>query len=397
MPTIPTKARLTKRSVEALPTPTREQGERTIWDAELVGFGLRVLPSGCRTYVLQRRTKSGRSIRLKIGRVGDLTTDQARDEARRLIARITIGEDPAEARRKARLEERQRRLAPTVAHLADEWLRHGQTRRGDQWRDATREMYERAVEQHVLPSIGAMKVEAVERRHVRALLERISKPVAANRTLAAVRAMFSHAVRSDDWALAVNPAVGIGMNPEQHRERYPANGELERLVRALQRRGDRAGQCLLMLLLTGARRGELLASRWSDFDLDVGVWTKRAETTKQRRSHRLPLNQEALAILCEIREGEPFSPFGRLRLSSIRVAWAEVLAEAGIKNLRVHDLRHFHAALLAEAGHSLVLIGAMLGHASPATTQRYVALVDEPMRKAADQVGAAVLPFRKGA
>ena len=137
MTTIPTRARLTKRSVEALPTPTREQGERTIWDSDLAGFGLRVLPSGCRTYVLQRRTKSGRSIRLKIGRVGDLTADQARDEARRLIARITIGEDPAEARRKARLEERQRRLAPTVAHLADEWLRHGQTRRGERWRDAS--------------------------------------------------------------------------------------------------------------------------------------------------------------------------------------------------------------------------------------------------------------------
>ena len=190
-------------------------------------------------------------------------------------------------------------------------------------------MYERAVEQHVLPSIGAMKVEAVERRHVRALLERMSKPVAANRTLAAVRAMFSHAVHSDDWALAVNPAVGITMNPEQHRERYPQNGELERLVAALQRRCDRCGQFLLMLLLTGARRGELLAMRWSDVDLEAGIWTKPASVTKQRRSHRLPLNQEALAILREIKAAEPFSPFGRLRLSSIRVAWAEVLPRPG--------------------------------------------------------------------
>ena len=73
MTTIPTKTRLTKRAVEALPTPTREQGERVVWDADLVGFGLRLLPSGCRTYILQRRTKAGRSIRLKIARVGDLT------------------------------------------------------------------------------------------------------------------------------------------------------------------------------------------------------------------------------------------------------------------------------------------------------------------------------------
>ena len=203
-------------------------------------------------------------------------------------------------------------------------------------------------------------------------------------------------VRSDDWALAVNPAVGITMHPEQHRERYPQNGELERLVAALQRRDDRCGQFLLVLLLTGARRGELLAMRWTDVDLEAGVWTKPASVTKQRRSHRLPLNQEALAILREIREGEPFSPFGRLRLSAIRAAWAEVLREAGIADLRIHDLRHFHAALLAKAGHSLVLIGAMLGHASPATTARYTALVDDALRAAADQVGAAVIPLRRG-
>ena len=89
--------------------------------------------------------------------------------------------------------------------------------------------------------------------------------------------MFSHAVKSDDWALAINPAVGIGMHHEEHRERYPQNGELERLVAALQRRGDRAGQFLLLLLLSGARRGELLALRWSDVDLEAGVWTKPAD------------------------------------------------------------------------------------------------------------------------
>ena len=110
--------------------------------------------------------------------------------------------------------------------------------------DASREAYERAVTRYVLPGIGSMKVEAVERRHVRAILEPMAdRPVAANRTLAAVRAMFGWAVKSDDWSLTVNPAVGIGMHHEQHRERYPQNGELERLVAALQRRDDRAGSC----------------------------------------------------------------------------------------------------------------------------------------------------------
>ena len=145
--------------------------------------------------------------------------------------------------------------------------------------------------------------------------------------------MFSHAVKSDDWALALNPAVGITAHPEAHRERYPQNGELERLVAALQRRGDRPGQFLLFLLLSGARRGEALALRWSDVDLEAGVWTKPAEVTKQRKSHRLPLNPQAVELLRELRAVEPFSPFGRLALSALRAAWPEVLRDAGIDRI----------------------------------------------------------------
>ena len=83
--------------------------------------------------------------------------------------------------------------------------------------------------------------------------------------------------------------------------------------------------------------------RWSDVDLDGRRLDEAGSVTKQRRSHRLPLNQEALSILREIKAVEPFSPFGRLRLSAIRAAWAEVLREAGITDLRIHDLRHWHA------------------------------------------------------
>jgi integrase len=147
--------------------------------------------------------------------------------------------------------------------------------------------------------------------------------------------------------------------------------------------------------LSGARRGEALALRWSDVDLDAGTWTKPAEVTKQRKSHRLPLNPQAVELLRELRAVEPFSPFGRLGLSALRAAWHEVLSDAGIENLRVHDLRHWHASLLASMGLSLPIIGALLGHASTATTQRYAHLVDETLRAATDRVGAQVLPLRK--
>jgi integrase len=384
------KVRLTKQRIEAMATPETEQ---VVWDASLVGFGVRLLPSGLRTFILQRRTKSGRSIRLKIARVGDLSADQARDRARELIAEIVLGRDPASERREARLAERARRMAPTVQHLAEEWLAHGQTRAGLAWREPTAEAYRRAVARHILPELGRLRVEAVERKHIRAMLASVKHPIARNRTLAAVRAMFSHAVRSDDWQLSINPAAGIGAAPENKRHRYPQNGELQRLVEALQGRDDRASKFIMMLLLTGARRGELLASRWADFDLDAGTWVKPEGTTKTRRTHRIPLNQQAVELLREIKAVEPFWPFGRLRLAQIRVAWEEVKREARIEDLRVHDLRHFHASLLASMGLSLPVIGALLGHASQSTTQRYAHLVDEALREASEKVGALVIPL----
>ena len=242
-----------------------------------------------------------------------------------------------------------------------------------------------------------MKVADVERRHVKACLADLAdRPVAMNRLLAAVKAMFGFAIRSDDWSITVNPAIGIGMNREQHRERYPQNGELERLVGALQRRDDRAGRLLLFLLLTGCRRGEALSMRWPDVDLDAGVWTKPATLTKQRRSHRLPLNEEAVAMLRHDQGGRAVLA---VRPAAAVVDQGRVVGGPArgrrSPSLRLHDLRHWHASLLAGMGLSLPIIGALLGHSARRRRQRYAHLVDDVLKSATAAVGAQVIPLRK--
>jgi integrase len=396
MTTTPRRIRLTKRSIEALPTPTAEQGDTVCWDDALVGFGVRCLPSGTKTFVLQRRTRDGRSVRLKIARVGDLSCEQARDEAERLISRIVLGEDPAADRRKAREAERQRRLAATVADLCAAW----QADRRAQWRPATEQEVVRQVERYILPKLGRRKAAEVRPAHVREIhdeLTRAGAPVMSNRVVSTIRSMFSWAVRRDDWAaIQHNPAAISVMNEEHRRERYPQNGELARLVNVLHDRADLAGRFYQLLLLTGARRGELESMRWADVDLDAGVWTKPRTATKQKRSHRLPLSAEAAEVLRQVKLTEPFQPFARLQEHQLRKAWREILRAANITNLRVHDLRHWHASLLASMGLSLPIIGALLGHSNQATTQRYAHLLDDALRQAADRVGELVrLPIGK--
>ena len=256
MATIPNKMRLTKIAIAALPVP---DADATVWDRELSGFGLRLLPSGARTYILQRRTKAGRSVRLKIARVGDLTADQARDEAKRLISRITLGEDPAEQRRQARQAERQRRQAPTVADLAGDWLRQGRTRRGEPWRDATREAYERAVAHHVLPALGAMKVEDGRAPARQGMPCRSGGRARSRRTGCSPRPRPCSGSRSGATTgrSSVNPASASAMNREQHRERYPQNGELGAAGRCApaSRRSRRAAAAVPAADRVPARRG----------------------------------------------------------------------------------------------------------------------------------------------
>jgi integrase len=144
------------------------------------------------------------------------------------------------------------------------------------------------------------------------------------------------------------------------------------------------------LLLTGCRKSELLHARWADIDLSAATWSKPAASTKQKRLHRLPLSAEAVQILHELKARSPFAPFQGLRDWSVRKAWGEVLRAAGIEDLRAHDLRHWHASLLARAGLSLTIIDALLGLASPATTARYSHLIDEVLRSATGKVAEVI-------
>jgi integrase len=209
--------------------------------------------------------------------------------------------------------------------------------------------------------------------------------------------------------LAVNLALSFTMEErlrvllvdEDRRERYLNPNELTRLVETLNEHPNRrAANAVRLLLLTGARRGEVLAGTWEQFDLEAGIWTKPSAHTKQKRSHRVPLSAPARALLDQIRtEAErsdvrspflfPGDVFGK-PLSNIKLFWRSVCRRAGIEGLRLHDLRHQYASMLASAGLSLAIIGRLLGHTQPSTTARYAHLFDDPLREATERVGALV-------
>ena len=153
-----------------------------------------------------------------------------------------------------------------------------------------------------------------------------------------------------------------------------------------------------LLLMTGARSGEIFSMRWDGLDVKAGTWIKPSSETKQKSDHIVPLSAPVRQLLKEIREQAPKSlpeyvfpgPGEQGHITTIKKSWAKICKQAGISGLRVHDLRHSFASQLASGGASLPLIGALLGHSQPATTARYAHLFDDPQRAAVERVGAII-------
>ncbi|AWN43813.1 tyrosine-type recombinase/integrase [Methylobacterium durans] len=373
-------SRITETLVKSLPSP--ERGNRITYDTELKGFGARVTAAGAKSFILNYRI-AARERRYTIGSYPEWSATAARKEAEGLKRRIDLGEDPMAKR----CEERE---TPTVADLCALYEeRHLPKKRPSSQRDDR--VFIRNV---ILPRWGREKVTAIRHADIEALHREVSArtPYRANRLVALLSKMFSLAVK---WELIKeNPVTGIERNPERMRTRYLSGNELRRLQGALDAYSNQqTANAIRLLLLTGARRMEVLSATWDQFDLEAGIWIKPAASVKQAREHRVPLSAASLDLLTTMRsssQGRWLFP-GKVTgkpLGDIKKAWASICRQAGIENIRLHDLRHSFASYLASAGHSLPVIGALLGHTQAQTTHRYAHLLDEALRSATERVGS---------
>lgn len=403
--------RLTDTLIKALEPPP--SGNKIHYDADVKGFGIRITAAGARSFVVNYRTKSGRERRYTIGAWPAWKTAAARSEASEICKRVDRGEDP--------LGDMQAdRDAKTVRDLCERFI----TDHLPKTRPNTASGYRIIIDREILPAMQHRKVAEITFSDIDDLHRKITARGAAyqaNRAVAVLSKMFSLAIRWE-WR-ADNPARGVEKNQEEKRHRYLAPAELVKLTEALATTDDQQGADIIrLLLLTGARRGEVLGARWEQFDLMAGVWTKPGATTKQKTTHRVPLSAPARQLLDTLRQRAPADavfvfPSRRrgedgeiIARTDIKKTWAAVCAAAGIveerpvktrkgitrkmvePSARIHDLRHTYASLLASAGLSLPIIGALLGHTQPATTARYSHLMDDPLRQATERVGAIVAP-----
>ncbi len=352
--------------------PKKERFE--VWESNEKGFGLRVSPTGRKSFVYMYRFQ-GKSRRITFGNYPIISIAKALVKLEGARQLLENGDDPGLVKQTAK-EDLQN--TPTIAGLAEEYLDKWAKVRKRSWKEDQRILYK-----DVVPVWGKRKARDIACRDVVLLLDRIMErgaPIQANRTLATIRKMFKFALSraildaSPCWAV-VAPAK------ENRRDRVLSEEEIrifwERLNNARMERGT--ALVLMFQLISGQRKGEVAASEWENFDLKQGLWTIPSEKSKNSYSHRIPLTQLALSVLSEIRDlaGESRWLFPsrhndhHITMTSIDHAVRNNLDHFGIEPFTPHDLRRTAATQMASAGVSRLIIKKILNHADNDVTSIY--------------------------
>jgi len=378
--------KITKRSVEALAV---KSSEYFFWDDQIPGFGVRVSPRGKKVYVIQYRN-GGRTRRMGLGSHGTITPNQARDLAREKLGSVAQGQDPSGTL------QRERR-APNVSALCERFMDEHVALR---CKPSTQSEYRRCCDIFIKPKIGGHRVQDVTRVDVGELHHNLrTKPYQANRVLGVISKMFNLA---EVWGLrpdGSNPTRHVQKYPERKRERFLSPEEIETLWSTLDHvvtRGEvtlHVAAAFKLLLLTGCRLSEIQKMRWSYIRGNV-LWLPDAKTGPRR----VLLSASALRLLGELErlDGNPHVIAGTVEaqhITDLQKPWRRIRKEAGLDDVRIHDLRHTYASLAAMAGHSLHMIGKLLGHTQAQTTARYAHLADAVTREAANEVDGLISGF----
>lgn len=372
----------TKATLQALPTPAL--GKRTThYDTKTRGLNLVVTDTGTRSFYLRRKLK-GASERVLIGRFPDFTIEQARGKAGEINSEFATGKNPADLRRISQGE-------PTLGQLFEEYVER-YARDHTKTSEDIAANFRRYLSQWKTRKVSTLSSSDVQRLH--AEIGKTKGHHTANRAIELLRAVFNKGIA---WGLCPgsNPASGITKFKLKSRERFIQGDELPRFFTALAQESNHTiRDYVLISLLTGARKANVLSMRWDEISFERSTW--RIPETKNGEPQTVPLTPVALEILktrAEQHTNDYVFPGNGAKgyLISPKKGWKRILRHAKLKDLRIHDLRRTMGSWQASTGASLAIIGKSLGHKDLATTAIYARLNLDPVRQAMETATNAML------
>ena len=354
--------------------------EYTVWDTRIAGLGVRVRPSGGRSWIFLRKTGGG-TRRIFLGQAELKTVEEVRRECHALAAEPGSEDKPDEIRH----------AVPSFRDfVAGTW----KEAHCDRYKPSTQRGVRSILAGQLLPAFGSKPLDRISPTQVRRWFDTYSRtaPGGANRALDLVRQIMNVAVACSH--IDTNPARGVKRNRRAALTRFLSREEIARLHRVLDRQTRKSSRqqadVIRLLLLTGCRKGEILRLRWSAVQDDILVL---ADSKTGPRT--VPLNTQARRILERQPRGASSFVFpsprdlARPRGPNLPL-WYPVRREAGIEDVRLHDLRHTHASHAIMNGVPVPVVSRLLGHSNVSMTLRYAHLGDRDVEAAAERVGQSI-------
>jgi integrase len=354
-----------------------------IWDGEVKGFGVRIYPTGKKSFVLDYRDNNRKNL-MVIGSCSVLKVDAARKDAKEYLANLTKGINPLQERQKAK-------QGKLIKDLCKAYIESHAVKKKSGKDDITR------IERFIIPAWGNLLATNIKRADVSALHIKLGKQghYQANRVYSLLSKMFNLARA---WGFVpeehINPCFGIEKFKEEKRDRFVSHEEFPRLAEAITAELNQSVVAAIWLyLLTGLRKEELLNLKWSDIDMTRKEL--KLTDTKNGKSHYLPLSVAAIDVLNQVQriEDNPYVIVGKnpgCHLVNIAKPWERIRMAAGLEDVRLHDLRRTVGSWLAQSNNSLHLIGKVLNHSNQSTTAIYARFGQDSVRDALEQHGQLI-------
>ena len=342
--------------------------------------------TGGRTFYLRYSDARGKQRQVKLADAADVSLEQARSLANKFRTKVAMGEDPIEQKRVVR-------NTPTLAQFVEEsYLPYVRSYKRSWETDVI------LLNAHILPVFGSRFMDDIERREVAAFAAKLitsHKPASVNRVMVVLRFIYSLALRWETPGVKANPCSGVRNYEENNkRERFLTQDEAKALIESVQQsENPNLKYIVAMLILTGARKGEVLQAQWDQFNFEQRFW--RIPISKSGKARHVPINDGLLQLLESIprvkdhnhlfvnaQTGKPLGTFFG--------SWNQARKRAGLPDVRVHDLRHSYASFLINNGRTLYEVQRLLGHSQIKTTQRYAHLSPETLMAASNAASLAI-------
>jgi len=357
-----------------------------VYDTKVTGFIFSVFHTGKKSFYIRFVGDRGKTIQKKIADAEIVQAQEARALAKKLLAQLQVGDNPFQ-------DKLYKRTIPTFAEFIEKsYMPYIKTYKRSWITDVS------ILKNHLLPVFGNKYLDEVNERDIFKMVGEMMKkysPATINRNIIMLRYIFNLIIKWNMYKIVVNPTRNVPMQTlNNKRERYLTGEEAEKLIAALHNtRNPMLKYIVPTLILTGARRSEVMNAKWSEFNFESRIWT--IPISKSGKARHVPISDGLVRLLKSIPRKNNVdyvfaNPHTNKPYVSFHMTWNQARQAVGLPDVRMHDLRHSFASFLVNNGRNLYEVQRILGHANIKTTERYAHLSQASLLSAVNEITKAV-------